>query len=163
MLNSAEACRGGYPCDLTDLKEAAHCGTYHGPDGSQVKRIAAAIGIQPRTLSDQLNPNEPDQPTVKTLEAIAAFTASHPTITRYFGALQGGLLVYRVPQGTAFDTTTASSVREFGEFLQAVATKGNVLTPSTVRRIRKEGEDALRAIKAALEHIEQLAKAAGAK
>lgn len=160
MLNNLDACRGGFPCEISDLKEAAHCGVYHGPEGSLVPLISAALNIKPRTLNDQLNPNEPDAPSAGNLAAIAVMTTGHPVIARYFANLQAGFF-YRVPKGPGFDKATAASVREFGEFLQAVANDGELLTPSKLRRIRKEGSDALAAIKASIEHVEQLAAAAG--
>jgi hypothetical protein len=160
-LNSVEACRGGFPCDLRVLKEAAHCGVYHGPEGSLVQRIATAINIKPGTLSDQINPNEPDYPQAKNLEAIAILTDSHPVIAQYFARLQGGFF-FRVKAGSDVDKATATSVREFGEFLQVLAS-GELVTPALLAKVRKEGGEAMASIKAAMELVEARAAAAGIK
>lgn len=162
MLNSADACRGGFPCDITGLKEAMSCGAYHGPEGSLVGPIASVIDIKRRTFCDQLNPSEPDWPAAKHLDVIAKFTAAHPVIARHVARLQGGFF-YRVPAGAGFDKTTATSVREFGEFLQAIASGTELLTPSKLAQVRKEGAEAMAAIKASMDVIEKRAADAGVK
>ncbi len=151
MLNSPKTCMAGQSCETVGLKEAISCGAQHDPDkGTQVEVIAATLDIKAGTLRDGINPNEPDWLSMKHLDTVAICTANHPVIARHFAKLQGGFF-YKVA-GSNFDQSTATSVREFGEFLQSLVS--GPVTPANLERIRKEGTDAMAAIKAAMDSAE---------
>jgi hypothetical protein len=158
MLNGPSACRNGHPCETVGLKETLHCGIAHMPGGSLIEPIATHLDIKPNTLRDYVNPNEPDWPHAKHLDAIAVFTKDHPVIARHYATLQGGFF-YKVP-ATTFDQATATSVREFGEFLQSLGS--GPLTPPILERIKKEGREAMAAIQAVISGAE-LRAAVGTK
>lgn len=160
MLNSPGACRGGHPCEPVGLKETLHCAISHMPGGSLVEPIAAHFEIKPNTLRDYINPNEPDWPHPKHLDLVAVLTKDHPVIAQHFAALQGGFF-YKLP-ATTFDQATATSVKEFGEFLQSLG--AGPITPQILERIRKEGTEAMASIQAVISGAELRAGVAvGAK
>jgi hypothetical protein len=151
VLNSPKVCTSGQHCETVGLKEAISCGAEHDPvKGTQVAVIAATLDIKPGTLRDGINPNEPDWLSMRHLDTVAICTASHPVIAKHFAKLQGGFF-YTVT-GSNFDQTTATSVREFGEFLQSLV--NGAMTPANLERIRKEGTEAMAAIKAAIDSAE---------
>lgn len=158
MLNSPSACKHGHPCDVAGIKEAATCALQHDPErGSQVELVASMLDIKPGTLRDAVNPHEPDWLSMRHFDTVTIATANHPVIARHVAKLQGGFF-YKVGAGT-FDQKTATSVKEFGEFLQAL-TQGPI-TPSVLERVRKEGTEALASIKALMDYAELRAKTEG--
>lgn len=161
MLNSPNACKSGHACDVNGIKEAATCGLQHDPiNGSLVERAAALCDIKPGTLRDGLNPNEPDWLSLKHLDTIAVVSADHPVIARHFAKLQGG--VFFKVDGRQFDQSTANSVVEFGQFLQSVA-PGSHMTADVIKRIEKEGEEAIASIAKVIADAKSRALGGGVK
>jgi len=161
MMNSPKICIGGEHCEPAGLKEAMSCALQHDPErGSRIEVVAAILDIKPGTLRDGINPNEPDWLAPKHYDTVAICTADHPVIAKHFAHRQGGFF-YKVSGSSSFDQTTATSVREFGEFLQSLV--NGPVTPAHLDRITKEGTEAMAAIKAAIDSAVLRAAVAVAK
>ena len=148
MTSSFKLCTSGERrCQPETIREAWYCQVHHST--FRLEAIAGELGISPSALSDAVNPNgDGSLLAARHHEPVLELTPDNTAVMAFYGRRRGEVVIKLPSGGTQVDATTATVVREFGEFLtkHAEARGDRQVTAQEASEIEVEGNQAIRAI-----------------
>jgi hypothetical protein len=144
-VNRSVCTIGPEKCSPRTLAETIHCVARHSD--LPAREVAARIGV---TYAWFVKVTEDSLPRAKApswlMHALAVHTGRTEHLERQ--ARDAGLVVYRIPDAdVAHGALMAATVKEFGELLQAFATRSaNGIDDAEFVEVEREGQEAISAI-----------------
>lgn len=139
---------------LADVLHAVVCETKDAP----AKALADRIGVRYGYLLDAANPDREEVQFQARWIVPLTLASKNDAIVRYLAEAVGGVF-YRVQHDQPADEHTSRALKEFGDYLHAVAVAAadRVYTPAEARIVEEQGLEAVTAILAHIDHVRHLA------